>query len=136
MMLTFTPVASAFAVELRAVNVRTGTEGLELVPFTISNEGREALACNADIAHWYSIEIANAAPGETARIELWFDPKTGTYAALNDKRENLPVERLWCGLAGRVYATRSQITLDRGQNAVATARKLVCTNASDRLVCR
>ncbi|WP_244441109.1 hypothetical protein [Mesorhizobium sp. STM 4661] len=133
MLLTFTSFANA--VELRHVTVRTGTEGLDPVPLTISNAGREALSCNADFAHWYSAAIATAAPGKSARVELWFDPKTGTYAILNDKRENLPVERLWCGLAGHAYATRVQIALDRTE-AVKGERAVTCDVAQDRLVCR
>ncbi len=131
--LAFTSFASA--VELRHITVRTGTEGLDRVPLTISNAGREALSCNADFAHWYSATVATAAPGKSARVELWFDPKTGTFAILNDKRENLPVERLWCGLAGQAYATRVQIALDR-----ASAQKgqvnVRCSSADDKLACR
>ncbi|RWP68375.1 hypothetical protein [Mesorhizobium sp.] len=131
--LAFTSFANA--VELRHITVRTGTEGLDPVPLTISNAAREALSCNADFAHWYSATIATAAPGKSARVELWFDPETGTFAILNDKRENLPVERLWCGLSKQAYATRVQIALDRtsgrkGQMAVT------CSRADDRLVCR
>ena len=132
-MLAFTSFANA--VELRHVTVRTGTDGLDLVPLTISNAGREALSCNADFAHWYSAAIATAAPGKSARVELWFDPKTGTYTILNDKRENLPVERLWCGLVGHAYATRVQIALDR-TNAPKGQRAVTCGVADDSLVCR
>ena len=74
-------------------------------------------------------------PGKSARVELWFDPKTGTYTILNDKRENLPVERLWCGLSGRAYATRVQITLDR-TDAAKGERTVTCSMAQDSLVCR
>lgn len=132
-LLTFTSFANA--VELRHVTVRTGIEGLDPVPLTISNTGREALSCNADFAHWYSAAIATAAPGTSARVELWFDPKTGTYTILNDKRENLPVERLWCGLAGHAYATRVQIALDRAE-AVKGGQAVTCRMTQGRLVCR
>ncbi|TIO10349.1 hypothetical protein [Mesorhizobium sp.] len=132
-MLAFTSFANA--VELRHVTVRTGTDGLDPVPLTISNAGREALSCNADFAHWYSATIASAAPGKSARVELWFDPETGTYTILNDKRENLPVERLWCGLASQVYATRVQIALDRA-SAAKGHLAVTCSSADDRLACK
>jgi hypothetical protein len=132
-MLAFTSFANA--VELRHVTVRTGTDGLAPVPLTISNAGRKALSCNADFAHWYSAAVATAAPGKSALVELWFDPKTGTFAILNDKRENLPVERLWCGLSGRAYATRVQIALDRTSAAKGHVA-VTCSSADDGLACR
>lgn len=137
----FIPAVLAFATvadatELRPVTVRTGTAGLEHLSLTIANDASEPITCTAEIAHWYSLNLAMAAPGTTAAIDLWFDPETGSYAALNDKDENLPVERLWCGLAGRAYATRSQIRLDRGKAAAPAARRLSCAVAAERLVCR
>ncbi|MEI5676709.1 hypothetical protein G6N74_10055 [Mesorhizobium sp. CGMCC 1.15528] len=131
--LMLTLATSAQATELRHITVRTGTDGLSPVSLTVANAGKEPLACNADIAHWYSVELTAVAPGKAAQIELWFDPKSGTYAALNDKRENLPVERLWCGIEGRAYATRSQIALDHG--AAPAALQLTCSDKTGRLVC-
>lgn len=131
--LAFTPFANA--VELHHVTVRTGTDGLAMVPLTISNSGKDALSCNADFAHWYSAGIATVEPGRSHRVELWFDAATGTFTILNDKRENLPVERLWCGLAGRAYATRVQVTLDR-TDAEKGARAVSCGMEQDGLVCR
>ncbi|PSJ58965.1 hypothetical protein [Pseudaminobacter soli (ex Li et al. 2025)] len=129
--------ASAAAVELHHVTVRRGTDGLSPLTLTVTNAGSEAIACHADIAHWYSLELAKAAPGAAIGIELWFDPKTGTYAALNDKRENLPVERLWCGIKGREYATRALVSLDRHAEVLPAAkRSLSCVESGNRLVCR
>jgi hypothetical protein len=133
MMLVLVPLANA--VELRHVDVRRGTDGLDPVPLTISNQAGEGLSCNADFAHWYSAGVATIAPGKSARIELWFDPKSGTYTILNDKRENLPVERLWCGLSGRAYITRVQIALDRS-SAPKEARAVGCDMAQDHLACQ
>ncbi|MDG4893516.1 hypothetical protein P9272_08005 [Mesorhizobium sp. WSM4976] len=132
-MLAFTSFASA--VELHHVIVRKGTDGLDKVPLTISNAGNERLSCNADFAHWYSAGIATVEPGKSGRLELWFDSKTGTFTILNDKRENLPIERLWCGLSGRAYATRAQITLDRA-DAAGGKRAVSCRVEQDRLACR
>jgi len=132
-MLAFASLANA--VELHHVVVRKGTEGLDMVPLTISNAGNDTLACNADFAHWYSAAVATVAPGKSARLELWFDAKTGTFTILNDKRENLPVERLWCGLSGRAFATRTQIALDRagaGKGSLAVS----CAAAHDSLLCQ
>lgn len=127
---------SAAAVELHHIKVRTGTDGLSPVTLTVANSASETIACHADIAHWYSLELAQAAPGAALKIELWFDPKTGTYAALNDKRENLPVERLWCGIAGRAYETRAVVSLDRNSKTPAATQALSCADGDTRLVCR
>lgn len=132
-MLAFTSFANA--VELHSVIVRKGTDGLAMVPLTISNAGNEGLSCNAAFAHWYSAGIATVEPGKSARLELWFEPKTGTFTILNDKRENLPIERLWCGLSGRAYATRVQITLDR-TDAAKGERAVSCATEQGSLVCR
>ncbi len=129
-LLIFMPLAQA--TELRPITVRTGTEGLVSTPLTILNAANLPVSCNGEIAHWYSIELAAAAPGTSSRIELWFDPLTGTYAALNDARENLPVERLWCGFVGRAYETRSQIALI---GALPGARSVACAGQAGRLIC-
>ena len=131
--LAFVPFANA--VELHHVTVRTGTDGLAMVPLTISNSGKDGLSCNAEFAHWYSAGIATVEPGKSARIELWFDAATGTFTILTDKRENLPVERLWCGLSARAYATRVQITLDR-TDAERGTRAVSCGMEQDSLLCR
>lgn len=132
-MLAFASFANA--VELHHVDVRKGTDGLDMVPLTISNAGKAALSCNADFAHWYSAALATVEPGKTTRLELWFDARTGTFTILNDKRENLPVERLWCGLSGRAYATRTQIALERA-DAAKGERAVSCRMEQDRLACR
>lgn len=129
--------ASAEAVELHHITVRKGTDGLSPLTLTVTNAGANAIACHADIAHWYSLELAKAAPGAALDIELWFDPKTGTYAALNDKRENLPVERLWCGVDGRAYETRALVSLDRHAEAQPAAKRMLsCAESGKRLACR
>jgi hypothetical protein len=45
------------------------------------------------------------------------------------------VERLWCGLSGRAYATRVQIALDR-TDAAKGERDVSCGMSQDSLVCR
>ncbi|MEQ1952156.1 hypothetical protein [Mesorhizobium sp. CN2-181] len=125
--------SAAHAVELHHVDVRTGTDGLSPLSLKLTNASSEAIACSADIAHWYSVELATAPPSAEIRIDLWFDPETGTYSMLNDKRENLPVERLWCGFADRAYVTRSQIVLE--PSAQAAERPVRCSGANGRLSC-
>lgn len=123
------------AVDLRPIDVRTGTDGLVRAVLSVSNVGTDPLSCTAQLAHWYSSELAIVGPGETARIDLWIDPDTGTVALLNDRQENMPVEALWCGIEGRAYETRAALTLDGGRTAEAAARAVRCDGASGRVVC-
>lgn len=113
--------------------VRTGTEGLEAVSLQVANAGAVPIACEAQIAHWFALPVALADPGQVAEAVLWRDPVTGTVHLTNDRGEALPVERLWCGLAGRTWATRAPVAIDRGR-AEAPIR-LSCTAADDRLLC-
>jgi hypothetical protein len=118
-----TPVT---AVELHPVEVRTGTVGLASVPLSVTNAAAAPITCVGELAHWYSTDLAHAGPGAIARIPLWLDPATGTYTVLNDKRENMPVEALWCGVDGMAYATRSMIALERRAGTVPGALAVTC----------
>lgn len=133
MMLAVVPAA---AVELREIEVRTGTEGLEAAPLTVTNRTGEPIACSAQLAHWYSTGLAEIAPAGSATIPLWFDPETGTVTVLNDKAENMPVEALFCGFAGRAYETRALVTLERAAGAAPGARSIACGEDGARLACR
>lgn len=129
--LVFMSVAGA--VELRPIEVRKGTDGLDPAPITVANRSSRPIVCVAEIAHWYSAELAQAESGAQAPIALWRDPSDGAFVALNDSEENLPVEKLWCGFEGRSYETRAELFLDRA--APPAARSVVCREAQDRLVC-
>ncbi|WP_157944675.1 hypothetical protein [Mangrovicella endophytica] len=125
----------AGAVELHHIEVRRGTDGLDRVPVTITNAAGAPLACHIDLAHWYSAAPTPVAPGATASIELWRDPSTAAYSLLNDKRENMAVETLWCGFARDAYGTRSQIVLDRSAGP-SSSRAVTCGEEAGRLRCR
>lgn len=125
--------SAASAVELRQIEVRKGTDGLVPAPLTVANATSRPIVCIAEIAHWYSAELARAAAGNDAEIDLWRDPADGAFVALNDSEENLPVEKLWCGFEGRSYETRSELMLDRG--APPAARSASCREQDGKLVC-
>lgn len=127
---------SAGAVELRPVKVTRGTHGLTHVPVDVTNAGTEALTCTIQLAHWYSAAIVDTAPGASAHIDLWFAPASGTYLILNDKQDNMPVESLWCGIAGRAYETRAAIALDRQSRTAPAARKISCSVSGSHLSCK
>ncbi|MFC6487170.1 hypothetical protein [Nitratireductor sp. GCM10026969] len=105
-------------------------------PVTVGNEGRSAIDCKAEIAHWFSLDLAMIPPGTEGGFTLWVDDSTGTHFARNAHGEPLPVERVWCGIAGKAYVTRWTIPLDRTPHARATPLHLGCAPAGDRLECR
>jgi hypothetical protein len=128
-------VATAGAVELKQNKFTAGTAGLVPVPVTVGNNSNEAITCTAEYAHWYSSEVGAAAPGSKMQIALWFETATGAYVMLNERQENLPVESLWCGIAGRAYVTRGLLPLHRIAGAPASARAVTCIAKGDRLSC-
>jgi hypothetical protein len=113
-----------------------GTEGATAIPFSAMNAGPGRIACTAAIAHWYSLDLGVAGPGETVRATLWSDPATGEVSLLNELRDRMPVQALWCGLAGRSWATRSPVPLARRTGEPPDPIELTCAPESDRLICR
>ncbi len=112
-----------------------GTAGLAPLAVTAVNRTETPIACGAAVAHWFSVDLATATPGETATIALWRDPATGAVFTLNEHADRLPVERLWCGVAGRAWATRSEIALPKHAGDAADVA-LACTRDGERLACR
>jgi len=106
--------------------VLIGTDGLTAVPFTAENESAGSIACDAAIAHWYSATLGEAAPGARVEATFWSEPASGVLYVLNDKRERMPVQALWCGVAGRSASTRSDVQLARRIGIVEPAIHLVC----------
>ena len=126
----------AEAVELRHIDVVTGTAGLAHVPIDVRNTGATPLSCTIQLAHWYSMSLGEALPGGRTVIDLWFDPVNGTYLILNEALENMPVEALWCAIAGRAYQSRAPIALNRSAGAVPKPRELTCAAPDERLICK
>ncbi len=112
-----------------------GSAGLSPLAVSVRNTGSEPVACGAAVAHWFSVELGTAAAGATVTIPLWRDPATGAVFTLNPSQDRLPIERLWCGLEGRSWATRSEVTLPRKPGA-ADDISLACAPEAGRLACR
>lgn len=107
-------------------------EGLVALSIRLSNTGPERMECAAEIAHWFSADLGEAAPGATLALDLWHEPATGVHATRNVHGEFLPVERVWCGLAGRAFATRWTLPLHPDGRDAA----LDCAPEAGRLSCR
>lgn len=108
-------------------------EGLVAVDLAVRNDGAEPILCQAEIAHWFATDLARVAPGETVSLGLRVNTNSGTYAAMNTAGEALPVERAWCGLEGRTYASRFDLGL---KSAKPQAGQLSCRAEGDRLACQ
>ncbi|WP_066706600.1 hypothetical protein [Celeribacter ethanolicus] len=92
---------------------KRGTDGLSPVAFEIANTGEIALSCSVKLAHWYSLELGQAAHGVSLSAMLWSNPETGEVFMLNPIGDQMPVERLWCGVSGRSWDTRFEMPLLR-----------------------
>lgn len=89
------------------------SHGLVAVPVEVRNSGNTPILCQAEIAHWFAMDLARIAPDETVSLDLRFSRPTGTWAAINARGEALPVERAWCGVEGRTFETRWNLELGR-----------------------
>lgn len=95
-----------------------GTEGLDPVVIDVENTGELTLSCAVSLAHWYSFELGSLAHSVSLKAVLWSDRKTGEVFLLNPIGDQMPVERIWCGVAGRSWDTRFEAPLKRRANAI------------------
>ncbi|MEM5475501.1 hypothetical protein [Pacificibacter sp. AS14] len=103
-----------------------GTEGLSPIVFDIENTGEISLSCGMNLAHWYSLELGQIAHGVTLRATFWSDPDTGAVVFLNPLGDQMPVERIWCGVAGRSWDTRFEMPFKRRAGEVEVDIVLAC----------
>ncbi len=117
------PLLVAALAGLVAVPANAATQSFEVA---VKNTGETVLACDASIAHWYSNALGDIEPGETLRFVLRADAASGTVFLRNDVGDDMPVQRLWCGLKGQSWATRAEISLDRRIGDVPKSIVLDC----------
>jgi hypothetical protein len=94
------------------------------------------MRCEAALAHWYSLSLGEAGPGEAVQATLWFDPRSGEVSILNASGDRMPVEALWCGVAGESWATRSIIQLPNRAGSTPAPIRLACAEDGELLRCR
>ncbi|MEW9807142.1 hypothetical protein ABUE31_14205 [Mesorhizobium sp. ZMM04-5] len=126
------PLLVAALVGLFAAPAAAGTQSFDV---TIRNTGETVLACDASIAHWFSNALGDVAPGQTLRFTLLADASDGTVFMRNSAGDEMPVQRLWCGLKGRSWATRAEIGLDRRIGEVPAPIALDCAGKTASTVC-
>lgn len=106
--------------------------------FTVANATTAPLECQAEAGHWYAFDLGTAAPHASLIIALLFDPATKTVGKRNALGDVLPIETVYCGLAGHAYETRAVLPL-RSLMAKAAAGELVgvqCRNESAATACK
>ncbi|MFC0218660.1 hypothetical protein ACFFJ7_09685 [Pseudochelatococcus lubricantis] len=136
------PLAAAFAVMLAGGAVAEegrpaprGREGLTRVPMTFANAGPASMACASAIAHWHSLDLGRAETGGSIAFDLWADTASGAIFLLNGSEDRMPVESLWCGIAGRSWETRATIALARRAGVLPPPGDFLCRQAEDRVIC-
>lgn len=132
----YIPFAIAAVVSLQAqfalaTPLERGANGLSEISVTMKNASETPIACGATLAHWYSQPIGTVQPGADLRATLWQNQQTGAVYLLNQLEDRMPVERLWCGVAGKSWETRSEITFER--RAGVRVESIVMTCASQPL---
>lgn len=110
--------------------------GMGRAAFEARNLSSRPIACTAQIAHWFSVSLGRAAPGDAVRTELLSDASTGAVFLDNGAGDLLPVEALWCGFEGRAWETRSLMPLARKRGEALTGLVMSCGDEGDRLHCR
>ena len=98
----------------------------------VKNRTGHPIACAAQLAHWFSVDLGVAAAGGALRIDFEADPATGTVFIRNVGGERMPVEAAWCGVEGRAWETRYQLDLARAGEGGVTCEAV----AERRLACQ
>jgi hypothetical protein len=97
----------------------------------VKNRSGRPIACSAQLAHWFSVELGGAAPQTSISIGLVSDPATGTVFILNDASDRMPIEAAWCGFKGNAWETRSQLDITKAADI-----SISCDAVAGRLSCR
>ena len=121
-----------------AQHIPTARGNAGLAPFTVAvrNIGEGTLDCQVTTAHWYSVALGAVAPGAGLSTVLWKDIASGEILMLNSQQDRMPVQRFWCGEAGKSWQTRSDIVMPNRRNVQPPSLALVCTSSGERVQCR
>ena len=112
-----------------------GTEGAVAVPLRVLNDTGVAIVCQAELAHWYSVDLGAVAVGETLEVTLWHDPATGRLNLMNATQDRMPVDAVWCGHRPKVHDARGRVSLPYVIGTAPVALVRVCRDGAGRVVC-
>ena len=102
---------------------------------TVTNTGDTPLACNAALAHWFSEDLGEIAPGAELAISFGYDLPSGTIFRLNERGDEMAVERVWCGQSGASWASRAEVTLPREAGTAPAPIRLDCAATGAGTAC-
>ena len=111
-------------------------EGRLNVQIDIGNATGAALECQALAAHWYSFPVRRLDAGGNVLMSFAYRPERGEVTA--EPASRLPVETLYCGLAGRAWATRGEIDVRAAAARAAAAggrARITCRAAGGAVAC-
>ncbi len=94
----------------------------------IGNATGAALECQLLAAHWYSFPVERLDSGHNMLMSFAFVPARGEVTA--EPASRLPIETLYCGWAGRAWATRGEIDIR------AAAARAAAAGGDVRVACR
>ncbi len=109
--------------------------GAQTLDITVTNTGSETLICRAAIAHWFSADLGEAAPGESLSFSFGVATETGAVFQLNEVGDQMAVQRIWCGKKGADWPTRAEIPMERRAGAAPAPVVLNCAVTGDRTLC-
>ncbi len=102
-------------------------QSLTPVALGIRNETGAVLECQVLAAHWYTLPGLALDAGGAATIRQYAADGVLQTAA------KLPIERIFCGFAGRAWQTRGEVDL-RGL-AMGEAARVVCRAVGEGVAC-
>ena len=109
--------------------------GAQTLDITVTNTGSETLLCRAAIAHWFSAELGEAAAGDSLSFSFGVVTETGAVFQLNEKGDQMAVQRIWCGRKGADWPTRAEIPMERRAGVVPAPVVLNCAVTGDKTEC-
>lgn len=108
---------------------------LATLPFEARNLGPGAMACMATTAHFYSVDLGTVQPGSRVVHTFWAAPSTGVVFLRNARGDLMPVQSLWCGIAGRAWITRFAFSLPRRAGQRPSPLRFSCRSDAAALSC-
>ena len=110
------------------------------LPVHVNAENRTGapLECQAVAGHWYSFDLGTGTPAARMRFDMAVDPKTGTVVMYNSANDPVPIETVFCGVAGTAWETRFDFPLRSiATRAIAGQESdFVCAEQAGRVACR
>ncbi|MGX5668278.1 hypothetical protein ACWKW9_20155 [Rhizobium daejeonense] len=107
----------------------------QMLDVAVENTGKTALSCRAAIAHWFSADLGEAAPGAKISFSFGVDVASGNVFQQNSVGDKMAVQRVWCGRKGDDWRTREEIPLERRAGVAPNPVRLRCDADGERAHC-